>query len=360
MTAEPADQIHSGARFPGSLIPVLQRHPKRIVFPEGNDPRILRTAAALVKSETVAPILLGNRRAIQALAAREGIPLDFVGILEPEQTDDFTVFCERYRRTERVRRQPAGEPAEVMANPLYFAAMMVQYGYADGIVGGNQALPAAYFRGLFHVIARQPGKPSASSCMPLFLPHRPDLGVDGTLLLGDCAVVPSPTVEQMAMTAVEAAKAATLLLNARPRVAMISFSTRASASDPSTRKVAAATALARQLAAREHIEMDIDGELQIDAALDPGAAGRKAPGSPLHGRANVLIFPELTAAHSAFKLLEVVAGARPCGQQILGLTRPATQVSRVASDFTIHAAALTTAARAIAYHARIEAGDFPG
>jgi phosphate acetyltransferase len=241
-----------------------------------------------------------------------------------------------------------------MAKPAYYAAMMLQYGYADGLVGGNLSLPSAFFRALFYMLKRMPGLESTGSCLSLSMPHRPDLGTRGTLFLADCAVIPSPTVAQLAMLAVETARVAGALLNEIPRVAMISYSTRGSAQGPSIQRVQAATELARDRARRELLTMEIDGELAVDAAINPAAAARKAPNSILAGRANVLIFPDLNSAHAACKLLEHAAGAEPGAQIILGLARPAAKVSRSASERTIFRAAVTSAMRSVAYRAIIE------
>lgn len=340
--------------FLSPLIDYLRDHPKRIVFPDGNDPRVLRVASELVRLEAVAPILLGRRADIQSTARKLDIKLDFIGIIEPEQSADFTLFCERFRKVERYRRVKVADPAEVMAKPAYYGAMMLQYGYADGLVGGNLTLPSAFYRALFYMLKRMPGLDSAGSCTALSMPHRPDLGTRGTLFLADCAVIPSPSVTQLSMLAVETARVAGALLNETPRVAMISFSTRGSAQNPATQRVVAATGLARERARKERVVMEIDGEMAVDAAIDPASAAIKSPNSILGGRANVLIFPDQNAAHASYKLLEHAAGAWPGGQLILGLVRPAAKVSRFASERTIFRAAVATAVRSVAYRAIIE------
>lgn len=341
------------------MVETLCRHPKRIVFPSGLDERVLRVAAELVSTKAVVPILLGPRREIRDLAARLDISLEFIGIIEPSESSDFSFFCERYRRVEKARHRKIENPAEVMAKPAYFAAMMVQYGYADGVVGGNEGFPAAFFRALLHLIRPQPGFTSASSCLPIRLASRPDLGFNGTLFLSDCALVPSPTTSQLAISAVLTARAAHQLTGEKPKVGMISFSTRGSARNTSTLKVMAAMELARDQAKRLLVDMDIDGELQLDAAIDPDSMRRKAPGSVLGGRANVLVFPGLDTAHVAFKMLEIAAGAEPYGQLLLGLARPAAQVSRVAKERTIFGAALCTAMRSISFRDLVNAEEFP-
>ena len=352
--SSPSPIFDTSDPFAAPLVQYLRRHPKRIVFPDGHDPRILRVAAELAELECVAPILLGRRAEIQELARQMKVKLDFIGVLEPEHSADFSLFCERYRKISRYRKVKVTDPGEVMIKPAYYGAMMLQYGYADGLVGGNLSLPAAFYRALFHMLKKLPGLDSSGSCLPLTLPDRPDLGTRGILFLADCAIIPSPTVSQLALLAVETARAAALLLDELPRVAMISYSTRGSVQDAATQRVIAATSLARDMAKREFLKVEIDGEMEMDAALDPAASVRKAPNSTVGGRANVLIFPGLSAASSAARLLEIAAGAEPCGHLILGLARPAACVSRAATEKTIFRAALATAMRSVAYRQVIE------
>lgn len=332
----------------------LQRSPKRVVFPEGNDPRVLRVAAELVRLECVSPILLGKRREIDQTAHDLGISMEFIGVVQPTESSDFQAYCERYRRMHKIQRRIIRMPEETMALPQYFAAMMVQWGAADAIVGGNQTYPAGFFRALFHIIKRLPELDSATSCLPVWIPSRPDLGHDGVLFLTDCAVVPTPTVGQLAHSAVETAAVAGALLGTRPKVAMLSFSTKGTARTVSTEKMLAATEFARRLAAAQRVEADIDGELELDAALFPRPAEQKAPHSLVSGRANVLVFPDLNSSHMAYKLLEHLAGAECYGQMVLGLARPAVQVSRVECESTIFGAAICAAYRAVQYRDLLE------
>jgi phosphotransacetylase len=335
--------------FLPTLIEQLRRHPKRVVFPEGNDVRILRVAAELARLECVSPILLGKRREIESTADLHGVPMEFIGVVHPEDSSDFPAYVARYRRISKIRRQAPRHPHETMAMPHYFAAMMAQYGAADAVVGGNQIFPAAFFRAMLHVIKRFPQTESVSSCMAAWLRHRPDLGADGVVFLTDCAVTPSPTVAQLACSAVETAKSLRALLGVRPRVAMLSFSTHGSTRTPGTEKMRAATALVRKQAGEQSLEMDVDGELELDAALLPGPAEHKAPRSLVAGRANILTFPDLNSAHIACKLLEHIGGAQCYGQMVLGLSRPAVQISRVESEHAIFGAAICAAHRALLY-----------
>jgi phosphotransacetylase len=286
MNTAPPDErpfrFDSQNSFLQPLVEMLSVHPKRVVFPEGNDPRVLRVAAELVRLECVSPILIGNRREIEHTAAGLGVSMEFIGVVQPEDSSDFQAYCERYRRTERLRKRTIRAPEETIALPHYFAAMMVQYGAADAVVGGNKVIPAAFFRALFHLIKRQEHLLSVTSCMAVRLPHRPDLG--------DCAVIPTPTVAQLADIAVETAKVAGPLLQDRARIAMLSFSTKGSARNLTTDKMQAATQMARLRAAQQQVPMDVDGELQLDAAIVPAAAERKSPQSLVAGRANILVF----------------------------------------------------------------------
>lgn len=336
------------------LVEMLKRHPKRVVFPEGNDPRILRVAAELVRLECISPILIGKRREIERTAAELGISMEFIGVVQPEESSDFQAYCERYRRSERLRRRIIRAPEETIAMPQYFAAMMVQYGAADAVVGGNKVIPAAFFRALFHLIKRQEHLDSATSCMAVRLPQRPDLGRDGVLFLADCAVIPTPTVGQLASIAVETAKIATPLLHDRARVAMLSFSTKGSARNLTTDKMQAATQMARLRAGQQQVPMDVDGEMQLDTAIVPAAAERKSPLSLVAGKANILVFPDLNSSHISFKILQHIAGAECYGQMVLGLSRPAAHVSRVSDELTIFGATICAAYLSISYREMIK------
>ncbi|HUF62818.1 MAG TPA: phosphate acyltransferase [Verrucomicrobiales bacterium] len=342
--------FHQENHFTSSNIAKLSRHPKRIVFPEPDDERILRVARELTDRRIIAPILVGDRAALRERAAASGLDLKGIGVVNPRTSSDLPQFCYRFERMERFRRMEVKHPAEVMTKPHYFATMMVQYGNADGIVGGNSVYPAAFFRPLFHMIAPQPQCRVASSCLVAVDAAQPNFGQNGILFLADCGILPDPSVDELAMIAVETAKLAAALLGRPPRVAMISHSTKGSARTPSAQKMAAATELARKRAHDQFIEADIDGELQVDAALLPEAAKRKEAGGVVAGRADVLIFPDLDAANAASMLMRVAARPQVYGQLILGLAKPAAQVSRVASEETIFGTAVAVGVEAIKYH----------
>jgi phosphate acetyltransferase len=332
------------------LIEQLRAHPKRVVFTEGEDVRILQAAARLVELEAVAPILLGNRERIRALAAENGIPMTFIHVIDPPHSSDFKLFCQRVENMARYRTVKIGDPAELVSRPHYFGALMTQYGQADAIVGGNQALPASYFRALLHTIKPLPNVPKIFGTTLLVAPHLKHMGGNGILFLADSALIPNPSVQELAAIALETGKLAHHFLGRKVHVAMLSHSTKGSASTPDAQKMAAAASLAREEALKQFLDIDIEGEIQADVAVDPEAAETKLHGAEARHTADVLVFPNLDAAHISLKLLQHIGGAQNYGQLILGLARPAAQVPRTASSETIFGTAAAVAVEAIKYH----------
>jgi phosphate acetyltransferase len=349
MTDFPSDP-NSANSVVRHLLDQLRRHPKRVVFTEGEDIRVIRAAARLVTEEVVAPILLGNRERIRAMAAEHGVSMNFIHIIDPPKSSDFTLFCQRVVNMARYRTTRLGNTAEIVARPHYFGALMVQYGQADAIVGGNQAIPASYFRALLHTIKPLPHVPKIFGVSILVGPHLKNLGGSGILLLADSALIPNPTVSELAAIALDTGKLALRFLGRKPLVAMLSHSTHGSATTPDAQRMAAAAALAKSEVLKQHLDIDIEGELQADVALDPAAAEIKLPAAEVRRSADVLVFPNLDAAHIAVNLMQHVSGAQAYGQLIRGLARPAAQVSRSSSEETIFGTAAAIAVEAIKYH----------
>lgn len=348
---EQSSQAQAAARFIDPLLEKLRRHPKRVVFTEGEDLRILRVAERLVKEEAVVPILLGSRKRILSLAESEGVNLQFIKVLEPERASDFELFCRRYAKTERYRRGRDIDASELVKLPHYFGALMVQYGQADALVGGNVAVPAVLFRALQQAVKPMPGIGKMFGVTVLSAPHLDHFGADGLLLLADCGLIPEPTVDELAEIAIETGRLAQHFLGRTPHVAFLSHSTKGSSPTDSSRRVAAAVGLARDRVAELGMnQMSIDGELQADVALDPAAAEVKLPGSEVRASADVLVFPNLDAAHLSMKLLQHCGGASNYGQFLIGLARPAAQVPRTATEDTIFGTAAAVAVEAIKYH----------
>ncbi|MES2476189.1 MAG: phosphate acyltransferase [Verrucomicrobiota bacterium] len=339
------------------LLEQLRRHPKRVVFTEGEDLRVIQAAARLVELEAIAPILLGNKERIRALAAANEVSLKFIHIIDPPLASDFGLFCQRVENMARYRTIRIGKPEEIVARPHYFGSLMVQYGQADAVVGGNQALPASYFRALLHTIKPLPHVPKIFGVSILTGSHLQHLGGDGILFLADCALNPVPDVAELAAIAIETGKLAHHFLGRKAQVAMLSHSTHGSATTADALRMAAATSLARDLALKEFLDIGIEGEVQADVALDPAAAEVKLPGAEIRQTADVLVFPNLDAAHISLKLLQHVAGAQSYGQLILGLSRPAAQVPRTATVETIFGTAAAVAVEAIKFHQLYPEGE---
>ena len=333
--------------FTQPLFEQLRRHPKRVVFPEGEDARILRVAQRYVELELGVPILLGDRKRIEALAAEEGIKMDFVRIIDPVKSSDFNLFCERLDRIERYRGLSGVDAKEVIAKPEYFAAMMVQYGQADVFLGGNLLEPAGVFRPLLHLVKPDPEVRKVFAVTVMTSEDLPNFGRDGVLFLADTGLIPEPGVDDLASMAVETGLLAKHHLGRRVRVALLSHSNHGSSRTEGAMRMQAATAVARNKVSVD--DCDIDGEIQLDVALDPAIAGFKVPQLSRRDPADVLIFPSLDAAHISMKLLRHVGGASSYGRIIRGLTRPAGQVPRTATEETILGTVAALGVEAIQY-----------
>ena len=345
-------------KFIDNVFAQLARHPKRIVFPEGAEPRTLQAAAEFAKRGLGAPILLGHPDTIESVARSEGIDLAKAKIAhyDPLTSSELPVFCERLEQLERYKKLQVTDARQFMSNPNYFGAMMIQYGMADGLVGGVSEYSSGLLRPLLQLLKPLADVRTVFGCMIVELPDR-EVGGDGVLFLADGAVIPDPTVEQLATIAVHAGELYCRLRGTRARVAMLSFSTKGSSTSASAQKVAAATALARQKIEQKAaaggpngMEIEIDGEMQADTALDPDLAQRKAPGSFVAGQANVLVFPDLNSGNIAGKLVQYLANACPYGQGLLGRSKPAADMSRGATVESILGVAAIVGLQAIEYH----------
>lgn len=336
-------------RFIGGVIEKLQRHPKRIVFPEGTEPRILQAARQFYSLRLGAPILLGDRPRIKAAAADLNVSLEGVRIINPAESEDLDGFARRFELLRRFKGIKEREAREAMLNPNYYGAMMVAMHQADGFVSGTSEITGSTLRPLFQIIKVAPQAATASSCMIMEVEDT-RFGEQGVMFMADCGVIPEPTVEQLADIAVSTAQLSHKLLGIRPRVALLSYSTKGSATHPSIGRVQAATALAQKQARDKGLEADFDGELQVDAALIPDIALRKLPDSKVAGRANVLVFPDLNSGNIASKLVQHVARANAYGQILLGLDRPAADVSRGSNAHDILGVAAIVGMQSIAYN----------
>jgi phosphate acetyltransferase len=328
-----------------TLIGKLQRHPKRFVFPEGSDPRILQAARQIITRRMGIPVLLGDRSQIKEVAQRLDLSLEGMRLIEPERSEEFDEFAGSYERLRQEKTLGLEDARAAMRNNNVFATMMVAQGHVDAIISGATATASSALRPMFQIIPLQEGVQTASSIMVIDMEAR-NVGIDGVLFMADCGVLPEPTVDQLADIAVTTATLAHHLTNTLPRVAMLSFSTKSSSTHPSLTRVRQATALAREHARARQVPMEIDGELQVDAALDRATAITKSAGGEVAGQANVLIFPDLNSANIGSKLVQILAGANAYGQIITGLQKPAAEISRGASAHDILGVAAIVGAQA--------------
>jgi phosphate acetyltransferase len=335
-------------KFIESVFQKLRKHPKRVVFPEGTEPRILAAAAEFVHLQLGIAVLLGKRDEVEAAASDAKVSLNKILIIDPEKAEDLPLFTKRLESLSRYKGIAEVDARKIVSNPNYFGAMMLQNGQVDGLVGGAASNSGSILRPLFQLIKPLAGIKSIASCVVLQVPNI-DCGENGVFAFADCGVIPNPNVDQLATIAVESGRLFRQLTGAMPRVAMLSYSTKGSAQTQDTEKIVAATALAKQQLFDKKQPGEIDGELQVDAALDKAVAEIKTPGSPVAGHANVLVFPDLNSGNIAVKLVHRLAGGEAYGQILLGLDKPAADLSRGTSVHEIVGVAAIVSLQAIEY-----------
>ncbi len=296
---------------------------RTVVLPEGTEPRVIDAAKILVEEKIALVVLLGDKDKIAELAKDRGLDIDSVEVIDPAKSDLIPEFAEAYFEKRKHKGITEAQAEETVKNELFFGALMVDSDMVDGCVAGSINTTGDVMRAAIQVIGLAPGINTVSGAFMMTLPQY--RGENNKIFMyADGAVVPNPNSEQLASIAVSTAETMQKLTGQEPKVAMLSFSTKGSAKHDDVDKVLQALAMAQ----KERPDLQIDGELQVDAAIVPQVAASKAPGSVVAGEANVLIFPDLDAGNIAYKLTQRLAGATATGPIVQGLAKPANDLSR--------------------------------
>ena len=291
---------------------------KTIVLPEGEEIRIIKAAEFLNNEKLVTPVLIGSEQQIQKIAIENNCSVNGIEIIDPQNSSEIKSFTNEYFELRKSKGMTRDLASETLKNSLYYGAFMVRNNQAAGAVAGSINTTGDVLRAAIQVVGVAPGIKAVSSCFIIVMPD----GREYTF--GDCAVIPNPDAEQLASIAISSSLTHKRLVGEEPMVAMLSFSTKGSAKHEDVDKVIEATKKVKSLVS----DLKIDGELQFDAALLENIGAKKAPGSPVAGKANVFIFPDLDAGNIGYKIAQRLGNAEAVGPIVQGLKKPYNDLSR--------------------------------
>lgn len=319
-------------------------HRQRIILPESTEERTLRAADRIITEQIADIVLIGNRDEILACASQLQLGnIEKATVIDPENAEAIEPYAQLFFELRKSKGITIEEARAKAKDPLYLGCLIIKNGEADGQVAGAKNTTGNVLRAAFQVLKTAPGVSVVSGAFIMMLPDGCPYGENGIMVMGDCAVLPDPNAQELAQIAVSTEKTARDLAGIEPRVAMLSFSTKGSAKHERVDKVVEATRLAREM----NPNMQIDGELQADAALVPSVGASKAPGSDIAGKANVLVFPSLEVGNIAYKLVQRLAGATAVGPVLQGLAAPVNDLSRGCNVDDVYKTILLTCNQAI-------------